>query len=137
MTQQNSKWTLCSDRLPDTDDCMLVTDGESYAVGFWRPDAQAWDSAEFGWIENRSEPPCGLGTVIAWRPLPEYFPDAVKGSQETYGPIKAEAIKDEDTKEHIRITLHGDSHDVHLSSAMLLYWQLQDVIGKSFGIFLR
>ena len=49
---------------------VLVTDGDGYAVGYWRPDAQAWDSTDFGWLENRSEPPCGIHTVTHWMPLP-------------------------------------------------------------------
>lgn len=65
------KWIPVTVRLPESvDDDVLVTDGEGYAVGYWRSDAQAWDSTDFGWLENRSEPPCGIHTVTHWMPLP-------------------------------------------------------------------
>lgn len=65
------RWIPVADRLPESvDDDVLVTDGEGYAVGYWRSDAQAWDSTDFGWLENRSEPPCGIHTVTHWMPLP-------------------------------------------------------------------
>lgn len=94
-----SKWISVKDRLPEdiidlgptADDPnvakykispdgineYLVTDGENYAVGYWRPDAKAWDSFNFGWIErqprDRSEfdTPFGIGAVTHWMPLPE------------------------------------------------------------------
>lgn len=65
------RWIPVTEALPESvDDDVLVTDGEGYAVGYWRPDAQAWDSTDFGWLENRSEPPCGIHTVTHWMPLP-------------------------------------------------------------------
>ena len=56
---------------PDDNNDVLVFDGECYAVGFYRPDAKAWDSCSFGWLENRSEPPIGIGTVKYWAKIPE------------------------------------------------------------------
>ena len=68
---QSSHWIPVTERLPESvDDDVLVSDGESYAVGYWRPDAQAWDSTDFGWLENRNEPPFGIKTVTHWMPLP-------------------------------------------------------------------
>ena len=65
------RWIPVTERLPESvDDDVLVTDGEGCAVGYWRPDAQAWDSTDFGWLENRSEPPCGIHTVTHWMSLP-------------------------------------------------------------------
>lgn len=66
------RWIPVTEGLPESvDDDVLVTDGEGCAVGYWRPYAQAWDSTDFGWLENRSEPPCGIHTVTHWMPLPE------------------------------------------------------------------
>ena len=68
---ERPRWIPVTEALPESiDDDVLVTDGEGCAVGYWRPDAQAWDSTDFGWLENRSEPPCGIHTVTHWMPLP-------------------------------------------------------------------
>ena len=68
---EKSLWIPVTEALPESfGDDVLVTDGEDYAVGFWREDAEAWDSTDFGWLENRSEPPCGIHTVTHWMPLP-------------------------------------------------------------------
>ena len=94
-----SKWISVKDRLPEdiidlgptADDPnvvqykispdgineYLVTDGENCAVGYWRPDAKAWDSFNFGWIERRPrdkwelDTQFGIGVVTHWMPLPE------------------------------------------------------------------
>lgn len=66
------QWIPCSERLPEEEEDFLVTDGESMAVGYYRQDAKAWDSADFGWIENR-EKGYGINEVIAWMPLPEPY----------------------------------------------------------------
>ena len=69
---ERNEWIPITERLPDSDEDMLVTDGDACAVGYYRPDANAWDSCEFGWIENRPDPfPQGLGTVTHWMPLPQ------------------------------------------------------------------
>ena len=66
------RWIPVTERLPNGEEDVLVTDGDACAVGFYRRDANAWDSCEFGWIENRPEPfPQGLGTVTHWMPLPQ------------------------------------------------------------------
>lgn len=61
------KWIPCSERLPDNYDDCLVTDGYSYAIGYWRDDAKAWDNADFGWVESR------LNKIVAWMPLLEPY----------------------------------------------------------------
>lgn len=79
---QSPRWVSVTERLPENvDDDVLVTDGEGCAVGYWRPDAQAWDSTDFGWLENRSEPPCGIHTVTHWMPLPP-LPEPPKEEKE-------------------------------------------------------
>lgn len=87
------KWISVNDRLPndiiacqssDDPDTIqyeipngiheyLVTDGKCCAVGHWRPDAKAWDSFSFGWIEKDSteDGVIGIGKVTHWMPLPD------------------------------------------------------------------
>jgi hypothetical protein len=70
----NARWIPVSERLPENNEDVLVTDGEYCAVGYYRPDAQAWDSDTFGWLENRilfEDVEYGIGTVTHWMPLPE------------------------------------------------------------------
>lgn len=59
------QWIPCSERLPEDDKDVLVTDGEDFAVAYWRKDAQAWDDCLHGWCDLY-----GLD-VVAWMPLPE------------------------------------------------------------------
>jgi len=58
---------------PDGINEYLVTDGENYAVGYWRPDAKSWGSFNFGWIEKSSmeDNIFGIGDVTHWMPLPK------------------------------------------------------------------
>ena len=58
-------WIPCSERLPDNDIDVLVTDGTDCAVAYWRTDAQAWDDSMHGWCDLY-----GL-EVTAWMPLPK------------------------------------------------------------------
>lgn len=59
------RWIPCSERLPDNDIDVLVTDGTDCAVAYWRTDAQAWDDSMHGWCDLY-----GL-EVTAWMPLPK------------------------------------------------------------------
>lgn len=78
------KWTLCSEKLPPLElDCLVVDEDGDYGVGYYRQDAKAWDSPNFGWLERKHlvdnheafTEPCGLGKVIAWMPLPHFKED--------------------------------------------------------------
>lgn len=69
-------WISVSDRLPEKEyRDVIVTDGYGYAVGYWRPDAKAWDNECYGWLERNSddEEPCRLGKVTHWMEF-EPFP---------------------------------------------------------------
>ena len=71
LQERMPRWIPVTEKYPDTNDDMLVTDGEDYAAGYYRPDANAWDSTNYGWLENRPEGyPCGIRTVTHWMPLP-------------------------------------------------------------------
>ena len=63
----------------------LVTDGKNYAVGHWRPDAKAWDSFNFGWIEKSSmeDSPFGIGDVT--QPLAPAVIDALHKAVDEMG----------------------------------------------------
>ena len=72
------RWIPVEERLPDMDQECLVKDKDGdKAVGYYRYDAKAWDSPNFGWIERKDETdnheaysaPCGLGKVVAWKPI--------------------------------------------------------------------
>ncbi len=67
------EWISVKDRLPEFAEEVLVTDGKDYAVGNYRYDAKAWDSCNFGWLENRNSDDCppGIKTVTHWMPLPK------------------------------------------------------------------
>ena len=65
VTPKQPGWIPCSERLPDNDIDVLVTDGTDCAVAYWRTDAQAWDDSMHGWCDLY-----GL-EVTAWMPLPK------------------------------------------------------------------
>lgn len=70
-----SKWISVKERLPRWDQDVVITDGDGYAVGYWRDDAKSWDNPNFGWLERTSddEHPIRLGKVTHWQPF-EPFP---------------------------------------------------------------
>lgn len=68
-------WIPVSKRLPDNNDEYLVIDADgNFGVGYYREDAKAWDSCNWGWLERSNSTddtcPAGMGKVIAWQPLP-------------------------------------------------------------------
>ena len=72
------KWVPVSERLPDNNDEYLVIDADgNFGVGYYREDAKAWDSCNWGWLErsNNTDDTCppGISKVIAWMPLPESY----------------------------------------------------------------
>lgn len=66
------KWIPVTERLPENDNDVLVTDGTDCAVAYWRTSAQAWDDSMHGWCDLY-----GLD-VIAWMPLPEPYKEDKK-----------------------------------------------------------
>lgn len=75
-------WIPVSEKLPDWDiECLVVDKDGNYGVGFYRDDAKAWDSPNWGWLEIKDRvdnkeaftQPCGIGKVIAWMPLPKSY----------------------------------------------------------------
>jgi len=58
-----NEWISIKERLPESHDDMLLRDGEdTYYIGWWRKDAESWDSYEHGWIR---------ANITHWMPLPE------------------------------------------------------------------
>ena len=70
------QWISTSERLPENDNDVLVTDGTDCAVAYWRTDAQAWDDYLHGWCDLY-----GL-EVVAWMPLPEPWKGGPDGTAE-------------------------------------------------------
>lgn len=63
--QPEQRWISCSEKLPEDDEIVLVSDGIDYAIAFWRSDANAWDDPWHGWLDSFEF------DVRAWMPLPE------------------------------------------------------------------
>lgn len=77
-----SEWISVKERLPEpSQQCLVIDKDGRYGIGFYREDAQAWDSPHWGWLERADKVdnkeafvmPCGMGKVIAWRKLPEPY----------------------------------------------------------------
>lgn len=68
------KWISVEEQLPEENQDVIITDGDGYAVGYWREDANSWDSVNFGWLERQSddELPIKLGKVTHWQPFELY-----------------------------------------------------------------
>ena len=66
-------WFDVKEILPENDEDVLVTDGEDYAVGYYRSDCGHWDNDCFGWLEREEEDECPtrLGKVTHWKPFPK------------------------------------------------------------------
>lgn len=65
------EWIPMAENRPiGTEDYLVVDEYGTMAVGFWVEEKQAWDSLSFGWLENRDDPPFGIGKVVAWMRLP-------------------------------------------------------------------
>lgn len=76
---KDKDWIPVSRKLPMDDDyneyLVIDKDGDM-AIGNYRHDAKAWDSSNFGWLETKNrthEPLCGIGSVVAWMPLPPKY----------------------------------------------------------------
>ena len=68
------EWIPMNENHPaGTEDYLVIDMYGNMAVGFWVDEAQAWDSTGFGWLEDRPEPPFGIGKVVAWMRLPPTY----------------------------------------------------------------
>ena len=71
-------WIPCNEKLPrdvdeiEDDELVLVSDGEDYAVAFWRSEADAWDDPIHGWLDSYGF------DVKAWMPLPDQYKEENK-----------------------------------------------------------
>ena len=68
-------WIPVTERLPENNNDVLVTDGTDCAVAYWRTDAQAWDDCMHGWCDLY-----GL-EVVAWQPLPTPYREGGQDEQ--------------------------------------------------------
>lgn len=74
------RWISVDESLPGSAEQCLVTDADGeMGVGFYREDAKAWDSCNWGWLERKHRvdnkdaytEPCGIGKVVKWMHLPD------------------------------------------------------------------
>ena len=62
MGKRRNRWISCDDIMPqDFYDKELKDSDGNILIGYWRPDANAWDHDEDGWIE---------ADIVEWRNLP-------------------------------------------------------------------
>lgn len=68
-TLEQTRWIPCTERLPGTDEDVLVTNGRGVYVG-WR--YIGIDSTDRGWrVDSESE--YFMDDIIAWMPLPKPY----------------------------------------------------------------
>ena len=73
-TLESNGWISAKDKLPETSNCVLITDGENVEMS--RYDEGVW----------HTESPCCYGEILYWQPLP----DVSTIYQETYGKKQLE-----------------------------------------------
>ena len=68
-----NEWISVNNRLPDKDDHneYLLTDGNSYFVGYYRHDLKIWSDYNTGWIMKRSQDEWAGIKITHWRVLPK------------------------------------------------------------------
>lgn len=62
--RRNDGWVSVGERLPEDSGDVLLYDGESFYVAYWRNEFKSWDSDKYGWLPDDV-------IVTHWRPLPE------------------------------------------------------------------
>ena len=82
VTPQELRWIPVSERLPNWNiQCLVIDEDGECGVGYYREDAHAWDSPNWGWLERKDRvdnkeaftEPCGIRKVVAWMPLPKAY----------------------------------------------------------------
>ena len=69
--ESNNGWISVKDKLPETSNCVLITDGENVEIG--RYDEGVW-YAELGRYDEGvwyAESPYCYGEILYWQPLPD------------------------------------------------------------------
>jgi len=54
VTPQEPRWIPVSERLPNWNtECLVIDEDNECGVGYYREDAHAWDSPNWGWLERK------------------------------------------------------------------------------------
>lgn len=74
--KQQQDWILVSERLPEGEYRVLITDGYMVTVGWLGRDSQEWYTGLVRWSEKYQN------SVLAWMPLPEPYKEEKHGSDD-------------------------------------------------------